>query len=805
MNLVTEKLVDRVHMDKSELIRLYKEMVLIRKFELTAGERLRKGDIPGFIHLYVGQEAVATGVCAHLKKTDWVTSTHRGHGHAIAKGVDPKKVMAELYGKETGCSGGRGGTMHIYSPEDGLFGTNGIVGAGNPLAIGLALSQKIQKKNGVVVSFFGDGAVNHGTFHESVNFAGIQNLPVVFVCENNKYATCIALTDATKNANVASKAAAYGIPGIQVDGNDVKEVWQVAAEAIERARNGNGPTLIEALTYRTVGHYEGDVLVGTYRTQEEIDQWKLKCPILKHRNFILNSHIATATELDEIEAAVAKQVDEIIEYAQQSPWPAESTLYRHSWAEPVNPSEADHIKDDSKVETKLQGWMEAVRDAIAEEMRKDPYIMYLGEGIGKREGTFGHTKNLWKEFGKERVIDTPICELGFTGAAIGASASGSRTISDVMMGDFIFEAASQVIHQAGKLRYMSNGKISVPSIIRAGIAAIKQTAAHHSGTYHSVWAHCPGLLVVIPSNPADAKGLMKTALRAKDPVLFLEPKAFFSMKGHVPTGEHFVPFGIANTIRYGQDLTIVSCGLPLPKCVEAANLLEKNGISCEIIDLRTIVPLDAETIIKSVTKTGRLLIVDEGFAMCGIGAEINALIMENAFDKLKAPVGRLHTEPITHPFSPVLENATLISTEKIILSAKRVIEGAPIPPLRLTSKGLIRKLQITETSGKKIEQDDKSSLYPNSENTDNLKQGKLLSGINIIMPNQDLTITEARVVRWLAQVGESVKKGKPIVEVETDKAIVELEAPADGTLIQIVAQPETVVTLGATLGTISPL
>src|SRR5262249_26555876 len=223
-------------------------------------EVYKKGEMPGFIHLYVGEEATAVGVCAHLRPSDWITSTHRGHGHALAKGVAPKAVLAELYGKATGCCGGRGGSMHLYSVAEGLFGTNGFVGAGIPLAVGLGLSAKTRGTDQVAVAFFGDGAVNHGTFHEGINFAGVQNAPVIFVCENNLYATATPLSIATLNTEVASKAAAYGIPGVAVDGNDVLAVWEVMRQAALRARTGEGPTLIEAKTYRTVGHHEGDPL-----------------------------------------------------------------------------------------------------------------------------------------------------------------------------------------------------------------------------------------------------------------------------------------------------------------------------------------------------------------------------------------------------------------------------------------------------------------------------------------------------------------------------------------------------------------
>jgi 2-oxoisovalerate dehydrogenase E1 component len=787
---------DDYGIDKQGLLGVYEKMALIRKFELAVQDHYRKGEIPGFIHLYIGQEAVAAGVCHNLRKDDWVTSTHRGHGHALAKGVDAKLVLAELYGKASGCCGGRGGSMHLYSYADGLFGTNGIVGAGNPLAVGLGISAKTQGTDRVAVSFFGDGATNHGTFHESVNLAAVQNAPVVFVCENNLYATCLPIFATTRNSNIASKAASYGIPGVRIDGNDVLAVLSVAAEAVERARSGQGPTLIEALTYRTVGHHEGDVAIGTYRTREELEEWKKKCPILKFENYLIESGVASREELDVISARIDGCIAEAVEFARSSKEPETSTLYNNCWAIPVNPPAA--LQPVQELTEKVtQNWLDAVRDGIAEEMRRDQNIIYMGEGIGERGGTYGHTKNLWQEFSPKRVIDTPICELAFTGAAISASAAGCRTIADLMFSEFIFDAASQIIDQASKLRYMSNGQISVPVIIRAGAGQIKQAGPHHSGTYHSIWAHCPGLIVAIPSNPADAKGLMKTALRAGDPVIFFESKALFSSKGPVPVGEHFVPFGKANIIEQGSDITIVSFGQPLHRCVEAAKLLREQNITCEIIDLRTIVPLDVEAVVKSVSKTGGLLVVDEAYPVCSVGSELAAIMMESAFGKLKAPVGRLNNSSVPQPFSRSLEAAVTITVEKVMDAVKAIINGQLLPQKYTFVTGIQSKNNLSRNESLVSDRKDTSKhLSCEFEQTSK-------DSIEVIVPNQGLTITEVKIVKWNKEVGDPVKKGEPLLEFETDKAVVELESPADGKLSKIVADVEAIVAIGALVGIIA--
>jgi len=764
-------------------------MALLRRFELRVQSLYRGGKIPGFIHLCIGQEAVAVGACANLRLTDWITSTHRGHGHVLAKGVPPRLVLAELCGKATGCSGGRGGSMHLYSMEHGLFGTNGLVGGGIPLATGLGLSAKVRKTNQVTVAFFGDGAVNLGVFHESLNLAGMLEAPVVFICENNQYATCIPFTSSTKNPDISSRAAAYGIPGVAVDGNDVLAVLETVEKAVAAARAGKGPTLIEARTYRTVGHHEGDVLTGTYRTQEEVDEWKKKCPLLRYRKMLTGTRIATRKELDAIDARVDRAVEDAVDFALSSPLPDPATANENVWANPINPPEAEAHA--GPAETVEQGWMPAVRDALAEEMRRDPHIIYLGEGIGERGGSFGHTQNLWHEFGAGRVIDTPISELGFTGACIAASATGCRAVSDLMISDFLFDAGSQIVAQASKLRYMSNGQIHVPVIVRSGAGAVKSTGPHHSGTYHPVWAHLPGLIVVVPSNPADAKGLMKTALRAGDPVIFNEPKALLTMTGPVPVGEHFVPFGKASVVRQGADVTVVSCGLLLHRCVEAADELAAESISCEVIDLRTIVPLDVETIAASVSKTGHLLVVDEAYAMCGIGAEVAAAIMEEAFDYLDAPVGRLHTDPVPAPFSPPLEAAVTVDRAKIAASIKAVLAGRPPVPRPMPEPSSRIPTPVTRPP-----QPAKRAKPPPAPARE--------EGVPLTMPHQDMIVEEVEVVKWLKDVGDPVATGDGIVEVETDKAVMEIESPAGGVLAEILAPVGSVVALGERMGTIRP-
>jgi TPP-dependent pyruvate/acetoin dehydrogenase alpha subunit len=317
---------------KDLVLSFYRGMIKIREFELKAREIFRSGKMPGFIHVYIGEEAIATGVCSQLKTDDYVASTHRGHGHALAKGVSARAAMAELMGAVDGCSGGRGGTMHLYDPSVGFLGSNGVVPPGILIAAGAGLSAKVRGSSQVAVAFFGDGAVNNGAFHEGLNMAATWNLPVLFVCENNLYATEMPFEQATKNTNVASRAAAYNMPGVQVDGNDVLEVYQKAGEAIARARKGEGPTLLECLTYRWYGHHEGDPGT-TYRSKEEIARWKATDPVQKLCDYAANASLATAEDFKKIDREVEDVIQDCANFALASPQPDISTALDHVFSD----------------------------------------------------------------------------------------------------------------------------------------------------------------------------------------------------------------------------------------------------------------------------------------------------------------------------------------------------------------------------------------------------------------------------------------------------------------------------------------
>jgi 2-oxoisovalerate dehydrogenase E1 component len=650
-----------------ELLHLYRQMVLIRRCEEQLAKSHQRGLIHGACHTYVGQEAIAVGVCTHLRPDDVVFSTHRGHGHALAKGVPPVQLIAELYGRANGCSHGRGGSMHLFSPEVGLMGTSGIVGPCILQAAGAGYTFHLLKKDNVGVAFFGDGAVNNAAFHEGLNLAAIWKLPAIFVCENNQFATEVPFQYAAGNPSVASRGAAYGIPGIELDGNDVLAIRKAAGEAIARARAGEGPTLFECKTYRTRPHAEG---MGdfTYRTRAEVDSWKTRCPIETFRRILIDRGVQKTMELDALDAQIQKEVEEAHRIAEGSPLPNPATAAMHIYAEPRHPVPPPPPKTDRQIT-----YSQATLEALTAEMAANPRVFVLGEGIGARGGNFKTTAGLYDRFGPERLRDTPICERGFVGLGCGAAMTGSRPIIDFMFADFVLDAVGEIVNQIAKMQYMSSGRLKMPILLRGCIGIGHSAATHHSGNYYPMYAHFPGLRVVVPSTPYDAKGLLLHALRCDDPVLFLEHRELLSQKGPVPEANYEIPFGQAAVVREGKDITVVALTRMVPRSLEAAAILAREEVSVEVIDPRTVAPLDVETIGKSVAKTGRLLIVDEAFGFYGIGAEIAARIADQYFDELDAPIRRLNGIHTPTPYSPPLEAAVIFDTVAIVRAIRDLL------------------------------------------------------------------------------------------------------------------------------------
>lgn len=663
--------------DRRFLLDLYERMVLIREFEDTVKFLFLEGTMPGTIHQCQGQEATAVGVCAALAPDDWITSTFRGHGHALAKGLTPQELMDELFGAETGCCKGRGGSMHVGNMNKGMVPGIAIVAGGIPLAAGMALSFKLENKPQVVASFFGDGAIAEGAFHEGVNMAAIWNLPVILVCENNLYGASTHVDLVMKNSRISDRAKSYGFRGETVDGNDVLAVYEAAQKAAAECRAGKGPVLLELLTYRRTGHSRRDPC--HYQPKDEREVWAQRDPI---ERFAARIGL-TSEEHELINTRIQKLLAEAVERAKVAPHPSASGLTEYVFAEasPRSSAFSEHVDPvvSAGGSTRRLGIAEALREGIAEEMAADPRVFCIGEDIGVPGGwggAFTVTLGLEKSF-PQRMINTPIAELGFFGLATGAAMMGMRPIADVQYGDFLFLASDQIINNAAKLRYMSGGTISVPLVMRAPVGATGR-GSQHAQNMERYFTGVPGLKVVAPSNAYDAKGLLKAALRDGNPVLMFEHKLLYGSKGaraeggavdassDIPAEDYIVPIGKAAIRREGKRVTVLAWLLMVHYAMQAADELD-----AEVIDVRSLSPIDWETIGASVRKTGHAVIVEEGPITGGVGAEIAAGIAER-WPSVR--VTRVASPDVPVPFTPVLENAYRPDVARISKGVRRILE-----------------------------------------------------------------------------------------------------------------------------------
>ena len=681
-------MIEEQGLTKEELIGYLRQSIEIRALENNIANLLSKAVLKGASHLYAGQEAVAVGAVAALRDDDMITSTHRGHGHAHAHGdkyaQTPQakqehynKMMAEVLGKSGGYCKGKGGSMHIADVEHGNLGATGIVGGNIAVAVGAALAQKMKGTDRVVVCFFGEGASNEGAFHKSLNMASLWNLPVIFVCENNMYAMSVPWANASKMPDVAARASAYGMPGEVVDGMDVLAVRGSVAKAAQRARNGEGPSLIEAKTYRWYGHSHSDP--RAYRTRDEEAEWKKRDPITVLKENLESVKMLTEAEFEKMEEAVDVKLNNSMEFSNASPEPLAEEVDTDVYA-PSKFTAADYETDRrlrsdiSKGLVKHEiSYAQALVEAAREEMNRDPNVFIMGEDVGLYGGAYGATRDLFKEFGQWRVLDTPISEATIGGAAVGAAMAGMRPIAEIMYVDFTPLAMDQVANQGAKNRYMFGGKTTVPMVVRTEGGAGRAIAAHHSQSLKSLWTHFPGIYVVMPSTPYDAKGLLKAAIRDDNPVMFIEHKMLYKEKGFVPEEEYIIPFGVADIKRPGKDVTLVTYSRMVLRSLEAAETLAGEGIDVEVIDLRTLKPLDINTIVNSVKKTGRLVCVSEAYENTGFINEVMMQVNEQAFDYLDAPMIRVAAANVPVPRAETLEDEAIPNTGRIMAACRKAV------------------------------------------------------------------------------------------------------------------------------------
>lgn len=659
--------IDKPRLDHAHMLSLLESMIRIRRFEDKCAELYTQQKIRGFLHLYDGEEAIASGVIPVLTPADRIVATYREHGHALVRGVPMTAVMAEMYGKAEGCSGGRGGSMHLFDSATNFYGGNAIVGGGLPLAGGLALADRMQGTDSVTACFFGEGAVAEGEFHETLNLCKLWSLPVLFVCENNGYAMGSALARTEAETDIHKKAAVYGMHAEVVDGMDVVAVEAAARRGIQRIRETGGPVFLECRTYRFRAHSMFDAQL--YRDKDEVEQWRGKGPIVRFKGWLLENGLVDEADVAAIETRADAEIAEAVAFAEAGTWEPVEDLEKHVLGEQPPPP----VPARPSGETEEISYREAVKRAIREAIERDDRVFLMGEDVGAYGGCYAVTKGLMAELGEDRIRDTPLSESGFTGAGIGAAAAGMRPIVELMTVNFSLLALDQILNTAATMRHMSGNAFGVPLVIRMATGAGKQLAGQHSHSLEGWYAHIPGLKVLAPATIEDARGMLWTALEDPDPVLIFENVMLYNQTGTIDINAGAVPITGAAVRRPGTDISLITYGGSLYKVMEAADQLAGEGIEAEVVDLRALRPLDDETIMASVARTRRALIVDEGWRTGSLAAEVSARIMEQGFWNLDAPVGRVCSAEVPIPYPKHLEDAAIPHVESIVAGARAVM------------------------------------------------------------------------------------------------------------------------------------
>jgi 2-oxoisovalerate dehydrogenase E1 component len=708
----------------AQALDLLDDMLAIRELEEMI-VRLRSvgyDPLPGYdyrgpTHVSIGQEGTGVGACSALRPDDNVTSSHRGHGDAIAKGfaairtmTDEQlrarvpgspdgnhdelleaaleehvfRVIAELFGKEAGYSRGRGGGMHIGDFSTGNLGANAIVGGSVPIATGAAMAVRYEQADRVVCCFAGDGAYANGVVLESLNWAAqdqwtnhlagpyAHGLPIIFFIQNNHYGMTHRTDEEVMGVrHLARRAAGFAENNMHaevVNGMDVLAVRDAVRRAAALCRAGEGPVLIEASTYRYYGHSLSDPR-NEYRTRDEEASWRAVDPIELLKGQLVEAGAADADAVAAVETGARDRNARAAVRASLADDPDPADLLRFLYTDTV----ADEVPADAAAVTTYaeppvakrdqagaMSYKDALREALVEEMSRDARIIHYGEDVADYGGAFKLTKGLMETFGRERVFNTPISEACICGTAVGAAIVGLRPVVELMYMDFALMASDQIANQAGKWHYMSGAQVEVPLVIRASVGAGKGYGGQHSQSLESIFTHIPGTWVVYPSNPADAKGLLKSAIRSNNPVVFVESQGLYPSMGLVPEGEYTTEIGKARVAREGSDATIVAWGPAVLDALAAADALAaEHAIDVEVIDLRSLVPLDMETVLTSVRKTGRCVVASQAVLVGSFVNEIVARIQAEAFDYLDGPVGRIGAAPGISPQATNLEQAFL--------------------------------------------------------------------------------------------------------------------------------------------------
>ena len=677
-NLPTGKLDSFGGMSKDELINVLRLMNLSRTMDHKVMNLLKQGK--AFFHIAgAGHEATQIAFGLAMKKgIDWAFPYYRDMGFMLTLGSTPEDLLLGFLGKENDpMTGGRQMPCHWGSKEFNVPTQSSPTGTQFLQAVGAALAMRKKGINGVVYVSSGEGTTSQGEFHEAVNWASREKLPVVFVIQNNKWAISVPVKYQTagKDALVSEMMKGFeNLLRVEVDGTDFLQVNVVAESAFKYARQGKGPVLVEAHVVRLLSHSSSDDQ-KKYRPDESLKEDLKKDPIELFSNVLLKKEILTELTYDEFKKEITHHVNEAADWAlkQKDPKPESATHFVLDESGKRESLEYEKMTQEGKPIVLV----DAVNHALHEEMERNDKIYIFGEDVADgKGGVFTATKGLSTKFGNERVFNSPLAEASITGVAIGMALSGLKPCVEIQFGDYIWPAFMQFRDEMVMYRYRSKNLFEAPVVTRVAVGGYIHGGLYHSQNIEGFFSHMPGLLIAYPSNAADAKGLLKTALRINDPVLFLEHKGLYRQSyatSPEPDSDYLLPFGKANVLREGNDLSIITYGAMVHESNFAVKKLEDEGYSIELIDIRTIAPLDIETIYNSVKKTGKAVVIHEDTLTAGFGAEIASLISENCFEFLDGPVRRIGAADTPIPYHPNLENEILPTREKIYNSLKNLL------------------------------------------------------------------------------------------------------------------------------------
>jgi 2-oxoisovalerate dehydrogenase E1 component len=663
--------------DHDTLREIYRQMSRIHEVDKAIQAGLSSGKFQFTYWPMTGQEAIPASIAPLVSSDDHMVTIYRGIHDQVAKGVPLKGLFAEALGRVDGVNKGKGGSPHISDPGSGSMLTTAIVGAGAPIANGIALADKMKDTGSVTVVNFGDGATSIGAVHEAMNLAGLWKLPVIFLCQNNQMGEYTKIPDYTASKDFASRAEGYGFKGVKLDGNDPVAFHNGMKTVIDEVRSGNGPVFVEALTCRLGPHAGvGDT---NHLFGDELAAAKAAAPVPCTRALLLDKGICTEEELAEIDSAAKAEVEEAVAYGLSCEVTGEDEMLLDVYADPsVVPVRGQREQRTEEApytgETRELAMFQAIQDAQETALELDENVIFLGEDIGESGGVFRCFQGLQEKWG-ERIRPTPIAEQAIIGAATGSALMGMRPVAEIMFCDFMGVCLDQVTNHAAKQRYMSGGATHVPMTIRtvAG-GGIGGFGAQHSQSTEAWLLHTPGLKVVYPSTPTEAKGLLLSCIFDEDPCVQYESMMLtYATKEEVPVGDYRIPLGVAKVKREGTDISLITYGWQVMQCLAAAEALAKEGINAEVIDLRTLLPLDYDRVLSSVEKTGRALVVHAATEFCGLGSEIAATINEELFGKLKAPASRFGAAYAPIAYSKIIETEQIPHAGTIATRVRELI------------------------------------------------------------------------------------------------------------------------------------